>query len=260
VVAHGVSGNQTDNDERLEVTRSAGEPQLITGDTTVKKLLLTASMLMAISSANAAEIKLLDDSTMGTTLYIGGKIEVGDYERFKALTDRVDKGQLITVGLQSDGGFVDSALDIAYRIHSRGYATMTVSKCYSMCAIIWLAGIPRIATPDAKIGFHGAYTKQKNGTTQSSSDGNALIGAYLARIGMSDYAIEYLTSASPDSLNGLTVDVAKRLGIQVMTLDALPSVTTTPAATSTIAGWWGFIPAILMGMFTVGFIVRTSRA
>jgi hypothetical protein len=46
-----------------------------------------------------------------------------------------------------------------------------------------------------------------------SPGGAAIIGAYLAKIGLSDAAIRYLTEAEPNLMNWLTAEKARQLGI-----------------------------------------------
>jgi hypothetical protein len=69
-------------------------------------------------------------------------------------------------------------------------------------------------TPTAHIGLHQAY----NSTGQADGLGNAIIGSYLTRLGLSYSAIAYATVASPQDVKWLTIDDAKRVGIQVIVL------------------------------------------
>jgi hypothetical protein len=45
---------------------------------------------------------------------------------------------------------------------------------------------------------------------------NALVGSFLAKLGLNDDAIVFITSAPPDYLNWLDIDSARKLGIDVM--------------------------------------------
>jgi len=69
--------------------------------------------------------------------------------------------------------------------------------------------------PSAQIGFHAAYIVE-NGQAVEFGVGNALIGAYLSRLGLSDQAIVYITVAPPDSIQWLKIDDAQALGIDVV--------------------------------------------
>jgi hypothetical protein len=49
--------------------------------------------------------------------------------------------------------------------------------------------------------------------------GNAILGSYLTRLGLSYSAIAYATQARPNEMKWLTADDAKRVGIPVITVD-----------------------------------------
>jgi hypothetical protein len=64
----------------------------------------------------------------------------------------------------------------------------------------------------AQIGFHSA-SDATTGVVRGAGD--ALIGAYLNKIGLPERAIIYLTSAAPSEIQWLTAEDAKKLGIDV---------------------------------------------
>jgi hypothetical protein len=68
---------------------------------------------------------------------------------------------------------------------------------------------------DAKIGFHAAY-RLENGAPIETGVGNALLGAYLSNLGLSDQAIVYVTMAAPSSMTWLTRREAETLGIDIL--------------------------------------------
>jgi hypothetical protein len=64
----------------------------------------------------------------------------------------------------------------------------------------------------ARIGFHAAYSDT---TGQVTGVGNALIGAYLNRIGLPYSAVIYISQAAPNSMTWLSIADAKKQGINV---------------------------------------------
>src|ERR687885_212503 len=72
-------------------------------------------------------------------------------------------------------------------------------RCASACALAWLGGTPRVMVQGSAVGFHAAYTVE-GGQAATSGAGNALIGAYLAGLGLRDRAIVYITMARPDQM------------------------------------------------------------
>ena len=81
-----------------------------------------------------------------------------------------------------------------------------------MCALAWLAGRPRYATPAAEVGFHAPWLGRDD-KVEVSSVGSALVGGYLQDIGMTRAAIEFLTEPGPEEMRILTPDDATRYGI-----------------------------------------------
>jgi hypothetical protein len=72
----------------------------------------------------------------------------------------------------------------------------------------------------AQVGFHAAYDGQ---THQVTSSGNALVGAYLNKIGLPYSAVIYITSAAPESITWLSKPDAENLGIEVSLFNAAPA-------------------------------------
>ena len=103
-------------------------------------------------------------------------------------------------------------------IRLRNYATVVPNntQCLSACALAWLGGTERYMGSTARIGFHAAYLRT---TGQETGAGNALLGAYLSQIGLSEAAIFYIAQAPPTSMTLLTIADAKRFGIDVSVLD-----------------------------------------
>ena len=97
-------------------------------------------------------------------------------------------------------------------LQSVGFSTVVSDQavCTSACALIWLAGKERFMAPTSRIGFHASSTVENPGV-EVSSNGNALVGAYLFEIGLKEpETITYLTKASPQSMTWLTMSDAIR--------------------------------------------------
>lgn len=64
--------------------------------------------------------------------------------------------------LNSDGGLIDSALIIAHEVRERNIATFipTGSRCYSVCALIYLAGQPRAV--GGELGVHQVWNEKND--------------------------------------------------------------------------------------------------
>lgn len=171
-------------------------------------------ILFAIISLPAAAMEFSRSRNRDSSiLFATGKILSGDGDRFVSFaTD--DKAIVV---LESPGGDVLSALAMGEHIRMKGYNTFVASEsiCASACALIWLAGSVRGGTETSKIGFHSA----SDGSGAITGPGNALVGTYLNKIGLSYKAVAYITSSAPKHMSWLTFDRARDLGIDIVAID-----------------------------------------
>jgi hypothetical protein len=189
-------------------------------------VVLLASALVGTFGATgleAAEISRASGPSGIDVIHINGPIEAGDDQRFRDVAGSSSKAIVL---LNSEGGRVLPALEMGLQISSRGFATAvpTDGLCASACALMWLAGAPRYSAINASIGFHAAYIEQ-NGEMSETGSGNALIGAYLNRLGLSTEAIVFVTSAPPEGMEWLTKEKAKAVQIryEVLSDDLRPA-------------------------------------
>jgi hypothetical protein len=93
------------------------------------------------------------------------------------------------------------------------------TQCTSACALAWLGGKERFMGANARIGFHAASVTD-NSHPSASAAANAVIGAYLHEVGITDVnGIIYLTKADPQSITWLNLADAIRYRISVKTFD-----------------------------------------
>jgi hypothetical protein len=122
---------------------------------------------------------------------------------------------------------VAQAIRIGSRIREKGFTTYVAGEdeCWSACALAWLAGVPRYMSPTASVGFHAAYDKSgdPHGLT------NAVVGAYISRIGLPIEAVICATIAGPQEMMRLTPEMAEKCGISVRLVRPPP-----PAQASTL--------------------------
>ena len=104
------------------------------------------------------------------------------------------------VFLNSPGGQLQTALNIGLVTYQHGFSTAVAdgTVCTSACALAWLGGKQRFIGKDARIGFHAARV---GATLEISSVGNAMAGAYLSQVGISDFTtIAFVTQARPEAM------------------------------------------------------------
>jgi hypothetical protein len=73
-------------------------------------------------------------------------------------------------------------------------------------------------TNTSKIGFHAAFVSAGQYRLESGV-GNAIVGFYLGRLGLSVDAVRYITTPGPDEIQWLSVRDALRIGINVYSIE-----------------------------------------
>jgi hypothetical protein len=182
----------------------------VAGRQTCLKTITAAAMVIVLPAiAQAAEITVYPAANGGSpSILILGKIEYGDEETFRSKVAPLSGHYRVV--LESPGGNAISGMEIGEPIRMHGWSTFVLSQCYSSCALAFLGGVAKEMAPDAQIGFHQA---SENG--QPSGQGNALVGAYLAKLGYNYDAVIFATDARPEGLSMLTPQKARKIGIEI---------------------------------------------
>jgi hypothetical protein len=167
---------------------------------------------------------------------VEGEILYGDAWHFADIIKQNPPRTPFLIDFNSPGGNLSAGLDIGAIIRFMGYTTTVLDgqRCASVCGLAWLAGKPRYAQPHAHIGFHAAFDGDTHAITSS---GNALVGAYLDELGLSPEAITWLTSANPDQIAALNFNIAKELGIDVISVPSTPIDTVAPVTPNNTTNW-----------------------
>ena len=176
-----------------------------------------AFAVLAAGSAQAATISVQDAGPHDRALIVvRGTFATGDGERFFA---KIAPLSTAIVRLEGSGGSVLAGIQIGETIRLKNMDTLVPAgaRCASACALAWLGGSQRFMGPGARIGVHSAADPKSGGV---SGVGNALLGAYLNRLGLSYSAVVYIVQAPPDSVMWLSIADAKRLGIDVTLLSS----------------------------------------
>lgn len=186
------------------------------------------SSILALSllatSASAADFSITSFSGATPIIAVTGILLDGDDVKFAAFANSLSNG---VVELSSPGGKVLPALNIGEIINRKGFITYVPANntCASACSLIWVAGKPRMASPKARIGFHAVFT-DVGGVPTEKGQGNAIVGAYLSKLGFSYEAISFATAASPNEMKWLTAIDANHYGITYTPMDAVSTMAT----------------------------------
>lgn len=196
----------------------------------VSRFFLCVVSTLLCASADAAEITAMPLKDTRGIVLIKGELKREDVDVFLAKSAPFSGGIVV---MESPGGSAYAGLEIGKAIRERRFTTWVESgtTCASACAIAWLGGEPRVMGKAAVIGFH-ALSVMRQGERVETGFGNAIYGAYLAKLGLSYKAIEYLSDAAPTDMNWLTPTDAENIGISLKVYDDKP--TGPPRSPSTI--------------------------
>ena len=177
--------------------------------------------LLGALAAPAAEFQTHRGDDLNI-LVVTGEIMPSDDDLFLAEVERATAdGQHALVVLASDGGALGAGMHMGLVIREAGLATFVPEgeRCASACALAWLAGEPRMTTARSEIGFHQPYD-DSSGDMVASIEANAVVGHYIATIGMGPEVVSFAVSAPPDSMAWLTPVVADGLGLDIVEVAA----------------------------------------
>lgn len=88
----------------------------------------------------------------GRSVIVVGTLREGAAAKVESVLNAAPAAQ--TLVLNSNGGRVLEAEQIARMVRSRQLGTYVERQCSSACTYVFLAGKTRVATPNARIGFH----------------------------------------------------------------------------------------------------------
>lgn len=195
-------------------------------------------LLAPWTAARAVEVSVIPASASNpAVIQVSGEFLSGDQKKFVDVAVNVPDAIVV---FDSPGGDLLAGLEIGKAIRLKEYATGVDDGmvCASACALAWLGGVKRLMSPGAHIGFHAAFNVDDR---QVTGAGNAFVGAYLSQLGLTPSFIAYATERSPDeSLNWLTAEQAKSMGLEVVVLnndsgnEPAPASLPTPVTTAAV--------------------------
>jgi hypothetical protein len=184
----------------------------------VRSVCIVPLLLSAVGPAAAATINVKHPENAAPVVVVTGEFEFSDIDAFSAAVDRLPSA---TVSFASEGGALLAGIRIGTLIREKRFATLVPdgAVCASACAVAWLGGANRFVGKGASVGFHAAYVLRA-GVMAESGPGNAVLGAYLGRIGLSEEAIRYVTDAEPSTIHWMSMIEAAEHGITLAQWDA----------------------------------------
>jgi hypothetical protein len=128
------------------------------------------------------QVRLLSD---GTVLEVSGSFSWALPQNFQATLAAAPQVRLVR--LESPGGHVGPAIEIANMIQQRGLNTYVGRFCASACTIAFLGGRQRWLAPDARLGFHQAHapgipSQQVNEYLRTAYEGMHVPPAFISHV------------------------------------------------------------------------------
>jgi ATP-dependent protease ClpP protease subunit len=197
----------------------------------LRTILLFILLLFAHQAAAATIDVVPQTGEEPALIVVQGTLQLDDIDTFRTKASEVTRA---VVAFRSDGGNLFAGMRIGRFIRLRNWVTVVPdgTRCASACAIAWLGGSQRFMGQTAQIGFHAAYVSAGGQVTETGA-GNAMLGAYLNELGISERAIFYITRANPHSMTWLSLTDAEKYGIDVRIFTA---TNTTPSKPSIPSG------------------------
>jgi hypothetical protein len=150
--------------------------------------MLRAAVLLAAAMAGGSDATAASKAGLSNTAYA---IDIGPGRDVLVLRGELTRGVAAAfrsvlaaapgtkrIDLDSVGGLLIEAQQIAEIIRSRGLDTNVTGVCYSACTHVLLGGVRRTAAKRGRIGFHSAYTI---GDDEATPDTHAPYAGIIAR-------------------------------------------------------------------------------
>jgi hypothetical protein len=180
-----------------------------------------ASILLVTTPAVAAVITVREETPdRPSVVVVEGSFAVFDEDQFAAKAASLSSAFVV---FSSDGGSLLAGLRIGEAIRRMGFSTIVPDgrRCASACALAWLGGVERFIGTSGKISFHAAY----DSASGESGVGNAVVDAYLSKIGLPYEAVTYITQAASNEMTWLNISDAAQRGIRVTLLSSFAKET-----------------------------------
>lgn len=120
-----------------------------------------------------------------------------------------------TVTLDSPGGSVSAAADLAERIRNRGMTTVVEAdaKCASACFMLFAAGTQRIAGATARIGVHSASLDGEE--TSGSLGMSTLMARYCGLFGVPPAILGKMVITTPETMTWLSAADLRSMQVDI---------------------------------------------
>src|ERR1051326_31197 len=173
---------------------------------TVPQVVEFGNILAGDNKLPPYEIRVL---TGGTEVEFRGGIRAGSARELERILAAVPQAKVLHVN--SVGGRVREAEQMAKLVRGRGLITYTSEECLSAATLMFIAGKERVVSAHAKIGFHQAWLPGMTETQRRTSD--EALRQTMRQAGVADDFIDHVLATPHESMWYPTVQEMRRAGV-----------------------------------------------
>lgn len=164
-------------------------------------LIAIACIVATALATKAAEMKIdRNDGVINVT--ITGMITDQDAKQFQKMASELERAELASVILDTTGGDVSAAINIGRLVRKLDGWTTITGKCYSSCALIFIAGVRRFNF--GKLGLHRPYFSTAPQSRETIEKAVPLMLStlknYIAEMGITDSFYEQMVNTEPSQM------------------------------------------------------------
>ena len=192
---------------------------------------LGAAVLAAllVARAGGAAAMAFTSSLEDRVVEARGEIVFGDAERFALAVRFVPPGRRpITLRVESRGGNLAEAAEMAAMVRRAGMTVVAVRECASACFLLLAAAPDRAATRGARIGVHSARSYPGGAETVDAMAATTHLARLAAGYGVPPAIIGRMVATGPANMAWLDADDLRAMRVGI--LEPAPARPPPPAA------------------------------
>ena len=194
---------------------------------------LGAAALAAILVARAggAAAMAFTSSLEDRVVEARGEIVFGDAERFALAVRFVPPGRRpITLRVESRGGNLAEAAEMAAMVRRAGMTVVAVRECASACFLLLAAAPDRAATRGARIGVHSARSYPGGAETVSAMAATTHLARLAAGYGVPPAIIGRMVATGPAHMAWLDANDLRAMRVSIVEPPPVRPATPPPSA------------------------------
>lgn len=160
--------------------------------------------LLAMTLAAKADVQIKRDGDSAISVWVTGIITEQDAKSVQDISGQLENPSVLNFWLDSKGGDVSAAIKIGRLIRRYDGQTLIAQngKCYSSCALIFIAGVRRVNF--GELGLHRPYlasAPQSRETVEKQVPLMlSMIKSYVAEMGVTDNFYQEMVNTDPSQM------------------------------------------------------------